>query len=154
MKIIYVFLFLIFQCVQLVYAQSDQVDSPIYIGQVLVESSSQQKMNDICKYYHYIRGYSENGYSIFTHDDGSKIYFKVDKNVNSLKIEVKILIRKKPKNLKKILSNLGFVKNGSSYYKGSEFTNGFTICNIESGSPTLLTFTKENGMMNNNGIHK
>lgn len=41
-----------------------------------------------------------------------------------------------------LLSDTGFVKEADGYYQGSKHTHRRTRCQLSSGSPSVLTFTK------------
>ena len=125
------------------YAQSTVLKSPTYLGFVLIDEANSQKMIETCRYYHLDEQQSEDGFKVFTHEDGTKIRFKVNKSEIGDFPEVQIILNEKSGTISKILTEAGFKKQGSNYYRGSKFEHRRTKCHLSSGSPSILTLTKE-----------
>lgn len=119
-----------------------KVSNPTYIGVILVDEHDCDKMAATCRLYNLIEEAPEEDFQVFTYTDGTKIRFKMDESEEGLVPVVQVITHKKPADAKKILSDTGFVKEADGYYKGSKFTHRRTRCQLSSGSPSVLTFTK------------
>ncbi len=100
------------------------------------------KVATTCKLYNLTEACPEEDYQVFTYSHGTKIRFKMDESEEGLVPVVQVITHKKPADAMKILSDTGFVKVADGYYKGSKFTHRRTRCQLSSGTPSVLTFTK------------
>ncbi len=119
-----------------------KVSNPTYLGLILVDEHDCNKMAKTCQHYNLKEVSPEEGYQVFTYSDGTKIRFKMDESEEGNVPVVQVITHKKPADAKKILSDTGFVKEADGYYQGSKFTHRSTRCQVSSGSPSVLTFTK------------
>ncbi len=100
------------------------------------------KMAGTCQHYNLTEVSPEEGYQVFTYADGTKIRFKMDESEEGNVPVVQVITHNTPADAMKILSDTGFVKEADGYYQGSKFTHRRTRCQVSSGSPSILTFTK------------
>lgn len=119
-----------------------KVSNPTYIGLILVDEHDCDKMAATCQHYNLTEVSPEEDYRVFTYSDGTKIRFKMDLSEEGNVPVVQVITKKKPADAKKILLDTGFVKEADGYYQGSQFTHRRTRCQLSSGSPSILTFTK------------
>ncbi len=119
-----------------------KVSNPTYLGLILVDEHDCDKMAATCQHYNLTEVSPEEDFQVFTYTDGTKIRFKMDKSEEGNVPVVQVITKKKPADAKKILSDTGFVKEADGYYQGSKFTHRRTRCQVSSGSPSVLTFTK------------
>lgn len=119
-----------------------KISNPTYIGLILIDGHDCGKMAATCQHYNLTEGIPEEGYRVFTYTDGTKIRFKMDESAEGNVPVVQVITNKTPADAKKILSDTGFVKETDGYYQGSKFTHRRTRCQVSSGSPSILTFTK------------
>ncbi len=119
-----------------------KVSNPTYIGLILVDEHDCDKMAQTCQHYNLVEVSPEEDYQVFTYTDGTKIRFKMVELEEGNVPVVQVITKKKPTEAKKILSDTGFVKEADGYYQGSKFTHRRTRCQVSSGSPSVLTFTK------------
>lgn len=119
-----------------------KVSNPTYIGLILVDEHDCDKMATTCQHYHLTEQNPEEDYRVFSYSDGTKIRFKMNESERGNVPVVQVITHKKPADAKKILSDTGFVKETDGYYQGSKFTHRRTRCQVSSGSPSVLTFTK------------
>ncbi len=119
-----------------------KVSNPTYIGLILVDEHDCNKMAQTCQHYNLTEVSAEEDFQVFTYTDGTKIRFKMDESAEGNVPVVQVITKKKPADAKKILSDTGFVKEADGYYKGSKFTHRRTRCQLSSGIPSVLTFTK------------
>lgn len=145
--IIYIFLTTILS----VSAQSIKLESPAYLGMVLIDEPTVENMVKTCRYYNLSDVGMEDSFYVFSHGDGTKIRFKVDKSEKGNIPVVQVTSSDKAGTIKRILSDTGFVKQGDCYYKGSELAHRRTKCELSSGmghklssgSNSVITLTKE-----------
>ncbi len=145
-NIIYMKRYIIIFCLVLVaiFLSCSQimVFSPTYIVLILVIDNDCDKMAATCQHYNLTESTPEECYRVYTYSDGTKIRFKMDETEEGNVPVVQVITKKKPADAKKILSDTGFVKETDGYYQGSKFTHRRTRCQVSSGSPSVLTFTK------------
>ncbi len=119
-----------------------KISNPTYIGLILVDERDCNKMVQTCQHYNLVEGAPEENFQVFSYSDGTKIRFKMDESEEGNVPVVQVITKKKPADAKKILSDTGFVKEADGYYQGSKHTHRRTRCQVSSGSPSVLTFTK------------
>lgn len=119
-----------------------RISNPTYIGLILVDEHGCDKMTQTCQHYNLTEENTEEDFQVFSYSDGTKIRFKMDESELGNVPVVQVITKKKPSEAKKILSDTGFTKETDGYYNGSPFTHRRTRCQISSGSPSILTFTK------------
>lgn len=91
--------------------------NPINIAVMLTQEIDTAKIASTCEYYGYERQLPKDGYTIFTHANGSQIRFKHPEGEKYPTIEVKSKVSNKEKY--KILKNLDFQKSGNAYERKS-----------------------------------
>lgn len=137
MKYFISFLFLFLLSTLPTYSQGVQLDSPVYLGALLIEETDPKTMSEICRSYKYTEQPDEEGYTVYTSPDGEKIRFKIEDKTTS----VDVTTNDKPTSIPKKLKQIGFKKVKGKYERGSKFSKCKTICTISS-SPTTLYFSK------------
>lgn len=127
--------------------QKPQMKNQVYLFNLLIDCPTEQSMKEICVSEGLIEQPSQDGFGIFTYRDGTEIRFKIEKQDDKKSapyIEVKT--RQNKKEIEKILIKLGYRKEGNKYFKGSEFANRQTvcqICNYKNEYDKTLIFTKK-----------
>lgn len=111
--------------------------NPINIAVMLTQERDTAEIASTCVYYGYERQLPQDGYTIFTHVNGSKIRYKLIDGDKYPTLEVKSKVSEKEKD--KILKNLNFQKNGNAYERKS--IGHTTRC--ASGKNGYLILTKQ-----------
>lgn len=110
--------------------------NPINVAVMLMQEGDTAKMASTCEYYGYIRQPQNNGYTVFTHVNGSSIRYKYsDSHQNFPTVEVTSKGTTKEKD--KTLQNLNFTKNGNAYEQKS--VGFFTHCTFGPHGTLILT---------------
>ena len=91
---------------------------------------SEDEMKDLCNYYGFAENQNENGFYSYTHPDGTTILFKMEGNgiYREGSPSVEIRTNKSKEEVKKILSNIGYSKQGSKYIRGSKHAVSYKEC--------------------------
>lgn len=122
------------------YAQTVKVESPVYLGVMLVDKSDIKDMSETCRYYEFAEAPTEEDFTVYESTDGTKIRFKIlDKTP-----VIEVVTKEKNGNISKALKNLDFKKEGKTYVRESNMYGRNTICTVTS-SPTTLHITKSAG---------
>lgn len=119
------------------YSQNVNVDSPVFIGTVLIDKPDEEDMAETCRYYKMVEGEKEDDFSVFKADDGTKIRFKV---VDSSPV-VEVITKESVSSVRKKLEKAKFTRSGDGYIRGSGLSKRVTRCSVKA-SPTTLTFYK------------
>ena len=127
------------------FAQTKRDVNPVYIANLLTNSLSTDEMRETCSFYHLDESPGEEGYTVFTDQQGNAIRFKdtgnPDVGVNGHLIELRT--KDNTKTIDRILREVGYGKNADTYERGAHITNSLTRCLLTSGgSHRILTFLK------------
>lgn len=139
-------LFILFICFlfpYLGYSQSESRPRSDYLGILLIEEPTTERMVEICDYYGLTEKPSKDGFLVYSHPDGTEFQFKVEEIGNRKYPTVRVITPNKNSSIEKVLNNAGYVKSSDGYIKGSEFEYRRTRCRTEKGSKNTLIFTKE-----------
>ncbi len=90
--------------------------NPINIAVMLMQENDTAAMAKSCEYYGYTRQQQTNGYTTFTHPNGSTIRYKLN-DQNNPTVEVTSHCTAKEK--EHLLQNLNFTKTGNAYEQKS-----------------------------------
>ncbi|MDE6769290.1 MAG: hypothetical protein K2J78_06155, partial [Muribaculaceae bacterium] len=126
-----------------IFAESGQISNPIYLGNMLVDETSIDKMEQICRYYSLMEENTEDGFKTFVHPDGTVIQFKFDMSDDRKIPVVKLKTKASSKIINEILSTTGYSHTSDGYVKGSKFEHRRTKCSVTGTTKKTLTFTKE-----------
>ena len=124
-------------------AQYQQIKEPIYLLNTLMSCASEEEMKDICSYYGFSENPNENGFYSYTHPDGTNFIFKMEGNgiYREGSPSVEIRPNKSKEEVKKILTDIGYTKQGSKYVRGSKHTLSHKECKfINNGGATKTSF--------------
>ena len=114
-----------------------ELDSPVYLGAMLIDQPDTKSMANICRSYKYTEQPEEEGFTVYMSSEGEKIRFKKDETSTFVEVTTK----DKPSSVKKKLVNIGFQKSSKGYERGSTILKNKTFC-IISSSPTTVYFSK------------
>ena len=119
-------------------AQNKAEGNPINIAVSLTQKEDTTTMASTCEYYGYLRQHPQDGYTVFTHPNGSRIRYKYsDTDHRNSTIEVTTKATAKEKN--NILTDLRFEKTGTAYER--KYT-GFIVRCTDGPHNTLLLTTQ------------
>lgn len=128
-------------------AQTRQISNPLYLGNLLVDEVSVDKMEQVCRYYSLSEENEEGGFKTYVHPDGTVIEFKIETKDAQKIPTVRIKTNASPKTINEVLSSTGYSHTAEGYIKGSKFEHRRTKCNVSGGTKKILTFTKEYNSM-------
>ena len=77
-RIAIVFLLALFMQV-VSFAQSSSLKNPVYLGMILVDQPSIEKMQSVCEFYDLTEEPETDGYKVYRHSDGTEFRFRADK---------------------------------------------------------------------------
>lgn len=118
-------------------SQTVKVESPVYIGMMLVDKSDIKDMSETCRYYQFTEAPTEGDFTVYESTDGTKIRFKISDKTPV----IEVVTNEKGSNISKALKNLDFKKEGKRYVRESNMYGRNTMCTVTS-SPTTLHITK------------
>lgn len=110
--------------------------NPINIAVMLTQETDTAKMASTCEYYGYTRKMPQNDYTVFSHNNGSQIKYKLTYGEKYPTIEVRSNVSSKEKD--KILKILNFQKEGHTY----EYKSIGTITRCSSGPHGTLILSR------------
>lgn len=127
-------------------AQHLQAANPVYIAALLLDEPASPDMAKLCEYYGYAAAPAEDGFTVYTRSDGTRIRFRATGDRYNTDPVVEVFTDDSAKSIRKILQELGYrsdSKNSPIFTKGTMLANRFSIATL-SGSKTAGTvrFTK------------
>lgn len=126
----------------LALAQNPTLANPFYLVFTLIDQPDETKMEEICNFYSLSDNGEIDGFHSYSHNDGTKLYFKTETQDGRTFPIVRITTKESGKNIEKFLHGAGFAKEGNEYVKGSRFESRQTKCKITREHPTTLEFYK------------
>lgn len=118
------------------------LDSPLYLGTILIEEPNVEAMSQTCERYGLTSSADTiGGYNAYTHPDGTLIRFKMNQASNGRAVPlIEITTKLSAKQVGKILERTGYEKTKDGYAKGSAFANRRTSAKIshDKNKPRLL----------------
>lgn len=86
------------------------VGAPINVAASLVKDSTIEQMAETCRYYHLEEAESEDDFIVFTHNDGTKLRFKVVETEDGTSPLIEVITYEKHKKIEIVLQEMGFKK--------------------------------------------
>ncbi|MDE6479927.1 MAG: hypothetical protein K2L45_06615 [Muribaculaceae bacterium] len=135
-QLIFYILSLIFIASLPAVAANKAEGNPINIAVSLTQKEDTTSMASTCEYYGYVRQQPQDGYTVYTHPNGSKIRYKYsDADLRNSNIEVTTKSTAKEKD--NILTELRFEKNGNVYER--KYTGFIVRCTNGPRNSLILT---------------
>ena len=125
------------------FSQSNVKIDPLYLGITLIDQPNVEKMAGLCKYYELNEMPDQDGFKVFRHSNGTEFRFKVDKDGERNLPIVIVETNEKDKTVDYVLSNVGYVKEGKDFVKGTKLEQRRTRCKVTGRTHKTLTFEKE-----------
>ena len=141
-RIIIVFLLVLFmQGVS--FAQTISLKDPLYLGMILIDQPSIDKMKSVCDYYDLTEEPEIDGYKVYRHTNGTEFRFRADKIAGKYQPKVIVFTKENQKSIDKILHESGYILESGIYVKGTKFEIRRTKCKVSGGLHKTLTLEKE-----------
>lgn len=103
------------------FSQSQMKDATTFFN-LLIDCNSLEEMEKICKDYGLRPHPSQDGYQIYTYDDGTKIKFKINESPIGIPLPViETVTKKNKKTVVEKLNSIGFVEENGVFYKGHKY---------------------------------
>lgn len=114
--------------------------NPINIAYMLAQDTDSVSMAKTCEYYGYISQPSQDGYTVFTHRNGSIIRYSFkDASHNQPYPVVEVKSKQSSKDIDKTLIDLHFKKEGPGYIRNQgQYARSIFIC--KNGSQGFMVF--------------
>ena len=141
-RIAIVFLLALFMQV-VSFAQSSSLKNPVYLGMILVDQPSIEKMQSVCEFYDLTEEPETDGYKVYRHSDGTEFRFRADKIAGKYQPKVIVVTKVNQKLIDKMLHDARYTKESGGYVKGTKFEQRRTKCKVSGGLRKTLTFEKE-----------
>lgn len=127
MKKIIPFLFLLLSSL-IGFSQAHQLKNPVYLLNSLLDSHSEQSMEEVLTYYNFTPGEQVDGFKTYIYPDGTEFLIKMDSTTYPCPVPI-IEVRTKgsKKEITKILQETGYKKKGDQYIRGSEKALGYKV---------------------------
>lgn len=137
-------LFLLALFMQVVsFAQSNTLKDPVYLGMVLIDLPSQEKMTGVCKHYNLTEEPDVDGYKVYRHSNGTEFRFRADTIGGKYYPKVVVVTNENQKSIDKIMQDTGYKRESGDYVRGTKFEHRRTKCKVSGGLHKTLTFEKE-----------
>ena len=125
------------------FAQSNSLKNPVYLGMILIDLPSVEKMQSVCEYYDLTEEPEMDGYKVYRHSNGTEFRFRADKIAGKYLPKVIVVTKENQKSIDRIIHDAGYKKESGGYVKGTKYEMRRTKCKVSGGLNKTLTFEKE-----------
>lgn len=125
------------------FAQTISLKDPLYLGMILIDQPSIDKMKSVCDYYDLTEEPEIDGYKVYRHTNGTEFRFRADKIAGKYQPKVIVVTKENQKSIDKIFHESGYILESGIYVKGTKFEIRRTKCKASGGLLKTLTFEKE-----------
>ena len=115
-----------------------ELQSAATLFNVLLDCPTEQKMAEICQSYKMTPLPSSDGFQAYQYKDGTVIRFKMEPNDTGKTLPVvEVQTNDSHKKLVKLLSSIGYTKEGNRYIKGHRFGKTLSVVTLRNSGKTL-----------------
>ena len=125
------------------FAQSSSLKNPLYLGMILIDLPSVEKMQSVCDYYDLTEEPEMDGYKVYRHTNGTEFRFRVDNIAGKYQPKVIVVTKENQKSIDKMMHEAKYTKESGGYVKGTKYEMRRTKCKVSGGLNKTLTFEKE-----------
>ena len=125
------------------FAQSSSLKNPLYLGMILIDLPSVEKMESVCEHYDLTEEPEIDGYKVYRHSNGTEFRFRADKIAGKYLPKVIVVTKENQKSIDKMMHDAKYTKESGGYVKGTKYEMRRTKCKVSGGLRKTLTFEKE-----------
>ena len=125
------------------FAQSSSLKNPVYLGMILIDLPSVEKMQSVCEQYDLTEKPETDGYKVYRHSNGTEFRFRADKIAGKYLPKVIVVTKENQKSIDKMMHDAKYTKESGGYVKGTKYEMRRTKCKVSGGLNKTLTFEKE-----------